>query len=367
MSNPTINSLRAYINQNMPSNSELLVTPFKTFFFSLLDFLENIPDYQNIDELTYSIFGTNNLEEFNFEEYFNNDFTGSSIVEYLGYLTNKTNITLKDDFVSNVDVGGITAGQLIPKNTTLENLIKMILSKTYYPTLTNPKLSLTDNYKVNREVGETMELVLTNVFDPGAIMGKNNNNGLWESNTLQANRAGNISGSMIDNSEGLMVKTISNYVITEEQEFNSNISYNKGSQPYDSKGAPFNTPIPANTLTATTKFKGYLRIFTGSLQNLNFTGRDIRNQLLNQSILDTGIKNIEFSTGTSNTVFIVAVPETLMLRSVINKNTGEKLDFILHNLREIPDASDNNQLYNIYYLKTTIAFIENQLLSVTIK
>ena len=86
MANKTIQELRDFVTQQMPSNSELLVKPFRTFFFYLLDRLADIPDATGFNELLQKIFGTTDIGTVNYQTIFGNDFQGTNLISYLLYL-----------------------------------------------------------------------------------------------------------------------------------------------------------------------------------------------------------------------------------------------------------------------------------------
>lgn len=86
MANKTIQELRDFVTKQMPSNSELLVKPFRTFFFYLLDRLADIPDATGFNELLQKIFGTTDIGTVNYQTIFGNDFQGTNLISYLLYL-----------------------------------------------------------------------------------------------------------------------------------------------------------------------------------------------------------------------------------------------------------------------------------------
>lgn len=92
MAKKTIPELREFVNKNMPSNSELLVKPFRTFFSYIIDHLEDIPGTLNINAFMYKVFGTSNIDDVDFQEYFGEEFTGNNLVSYLQWLV-ETGIT----------------------------------------------------------------------------------------------------------------------------------------------------------------------------------------------------------------------------------------------------------------------------------
>lgn len=89
MANKSIQELRDFVTQQMPSNSELLVKPFRTFFFYLLDRLEGIPDNQGFNVLLQKVFGTTNLDQVDIKtRYDDGTFKGNNILSYLDYVHN---------------------------------------------------------------------------------------------------------------------------------------------------------------------------------------------------------------------------------------------------------------------------------------
>ena len=92
MAKKTIAELRDFIIKNMPSNAELKVKPFRTLFNYIIDHLEDIPGTLNINRFMYKVFGTSNIEDVDFQEYFGEEFPGDNLVSYLQWLV-QTGIT----------------------------------------------------------------------------------------------------------------------------------------------------------------------------------------------------------------------------------------------------------------------------------
>ncbi len=65
--------------------------------------------------------------------------------------------------------GNYKVGDIIPKDTSLEDIVKNMLLKTNYPTLTDPKATLTNTGVRLLETGATQNTTFTITFDRGKI------------------------------------------------------------------------------------------------------------------------------------------------------------------------------------------------------
>lgn len=173
------------------------------------------------------------------------------------------------DVVSDVDIGGIHKLDVIQSGTTLQAFIENILTKTYYPTFTNPSAFITDNLPNKVEVG-TIGTILNANLNRGSING-DIVNGIWLQSTAQDFRSGppiqyTFSGSYIDTeSQSDSSLVLSTEVIEEGvNNFGIVIDYAEGPQPKDSDGNNFQTPLPAGSVSTSLTVNGKRNAFYGS-------------------------------------------------------------------------------------------------------
>jgi len=162
---------------------------------------------------------------------------------------------------ADLEVGGIAAQQVIPSGTDIQEFVTLLLNKTYYPVLTAPTFSLTNNAGV-REIGSNALLTLTFNFYRGDILG-NIVSSIWQPNATQGYRAGTSTSYTINgNSQGSNILSISPTLLAGGNTFNATVTYGTGIQPIDSKGNPYDTPLPsATSSTQSTTVQGIYPYF----------------------------------------------------------------------------------------------------------
>lgn len=170
---------------------------------------------------------------------------------------------VKSPVVSSVSIGGITAGDTIPLNTTLNQFIEQLLVRTYEPTLNAPSFSLSNNAGSLRKIGSVINVLLTFNFNRGSILGANNPI-VWDPGVLQNFRAGGATSYALNsNIVGTNTFTVVNHnVVQGNNSFTGTVTYAAGPQPLDSDGNPFNAPLSGGTSPVqTTSFEGVYPIF----------------------------------------------------------------------------------------------------------
>jgi len=253
-------------------------------------------------------------------------------------------------------------GSTFPEGMNIAEAMRFIFTQTQYPTFVAPTVTLSNNAGT-REIGETINLTLTLNINRGAINGKLVD-GLWSSTTKQNDRAGAPTSTVIDGTTGT-TKTISNYVVTASKRFDASVTLGAGPQPTDSNGANYDAPYAGGTFNPTTTVTGGYRRFAGSMSSLPTTGAEIRSALLSTSVINTG-NSFSFTTGTTNKVFVIAIPSTKNLVAVKNTGTNEDLVFTLSGISTVPDASGTARTYKVYIMENTIPFSTNYTLNVTL-
>jgi hypothetical protein len=180
--------------------------------------------------------------------------------------------TSLSDITSTVDVGAISSGDTIPAGSTLDDFIKQLVEKTYYPTFTPQTVQLTSNLSSSVESGTSGSVNLTSTFNKGSINGQLVSN-IWIPSQFQDYRAGNaaqynFSGSGIVGSvnNGLTnTYTVSAYQIVDgSNTWNTIVNHLTGPQPLDSTGANYSTPAPSGSVSAGVTVNGYRKAFYGS-------------------------------------------------------------------------------------------------------
>lgn len=186
----------------------------------------------------------------------NSDLKNQEQDERLTNIKDKTT----DIVVATTAVGAINAGETIRAGTNIQELVKLIFNKVYYPTFVDPTFSLTNN-SINspKEVGSLANITLTFNFDKGKILGKLVN-GIWDEDEQQDYRAGEaISYSL--NGVSSNPATVNVLTVLGTNTFNGSVTYGIGAQPKDSKGDDFGSRFLDGESTQSTTFKGIYPYF----------------------------------------------------------------------------------------------------------
>jgi len=241
--------------------------------------------------------------------------SGLTVTTVNDIITLDAQVTTISDITSDVDVGGISKTDIVPSGTNIQEFITQMLSQTYYPTFVLPSVNLTDNIAATVEVG-TLGFTLTANYNAGAING-DISGGIWDPNLKQADRAGvatqyTFSGTTIasspviqaGNSLALPTTTIEEGVNT----FNVVTDHDAGTQPLDSLGAAFDSPLPSGDVSDGLTVNGKRNAFYGvDLASIDSAGVRALTSKLNPSNGTSFTINIP--AGATDVVF--AYPATL--------------------------------------------------------
>lgn len=230
-------------------------------------------------------------------------------------------LTISDDITSDVSVGGINAGDTVLEGTSLNELVALLLTRTYYPTYENPTLSiqLSGISSIN-EVGAVINVLVTANFGRGAIKGDIDSvTGLWDPALSQDYRSGEaINYDITGVDSGVSnVYTVDDYtVVLGSNTFSVVVTYAEGPQPVDSKGFDYGSPLAGNTISSSVSRSGVRRAFHGcsGAYALSSDIRGLSNSFLNP--VNGSSFTIDIPSGATNVV--IAYPANLRaLTSVI--------------------------------------------------
>ena len=184
------------------------------------------------------------------------------------------NSTLDPSLESPSTVGGIPSGTTVGDllGTTFTGFVDDLLFPTVNPVYTNPNNTFSDNVANLQEVADSVNIQFTANFSKGTIT---------VSGVFQDYRSGNpnnynytgpgLSGSVP--TTGLVdIRNISHTVTVGTQTWTNTVSYDAGPQPYDNKGNPYGSPLPAGTTSSkSVSLEGVYPLFgtTSSISNPN--------------------------------------------------------------------------------------------------
>jgi len=173
---------------------------------------------------------------------------------------------VNDAVVSQVSIGGISAGDTVALDTTLQDFVVQLLSKTFEPTITAPSFSVSNDQGSYREINDTVNVSLTFSYNRGSIYG-NLVLGLWDPAAFQDFRGGAAATYTLNGVPGASnTRTINNHSVTQGlNTFTGTVTYGVGPQPLDSSGNPYDSPYPGGTSPSqSTSFEGVYPIFAST-------------------------------------------------------------------------------------------------------
>ena len=163
-------------------------------------------------------------------------------------------------------VGGIPSGTSVADldGDSLSSLWDSLLFPTAVPSLVSPSNSLGTSPGL-QEIGASISFTITGGFSRGSISPQYPptasafRSGLPNTYTYTgAQIAGSFPSTSLSNSQNITAYT----VLQGSQSWTGNVSYDAGVQPYDSKGNPYLSPLPAGTTTnKTVSFEGVYPLF----------------------------------------------------------------------------------------------------------
>lgn len=272
--------------------------------------------------------------------------------------------------VTQLAVGASGANETIPAGTTLEDYIRLTRTTTFEPTSQNPSLGRSISGSNNREVGELLSETITLNFNRGNILGKLVN-GIWNAGIAQNPRAGLATSYSIDNSANGISnsRAVSRVIELGSNTFNCSVSYADGPQPTNSAGANSTTLsiYPAGTISNNLTVNGFYRRFWGSVSAASSGSNDIRN--LSNSALDNSGVSFTLATGSTNSVFEIAIPATRSLVSVIDVdalNLNVTANYVLTTITTVKDAAGVDRSYKVYRMTNAGPYSSNHNHNITI-
>lgn len=202
-----------------------------------------------------------------------------------------------------IDVGGISEGTSYPVDTPLEDILADLLEPTLYPTLTAPSATLTYSANQYYAVGATVTAATATVaLNRGSINPAYGTSG-YRSGTATGYSV-STSGADTEYSDSsdasgsfsvpaLTRATKGTIVLT------GTVSYGAGEQPKDSKGADYDSPLAAGSVSATktlTFIQPYYYGASNSSTVSSFTG-------LTENVTAKGNKTFNYTTNNQYMVF----------------------------------------------------------------
>jgi len=151
--------------------------------------------------------------------------------------------TLSTDMTVLKAVGGISVGAQYEAGTSLEDILRDMLSPVLYPTLTNPSASISVSGTKVLEAGSTVSKTFTVSFNRGSINPAYGTSGY---------RAGAATGYILNDGDEQQTNTFTETVSESNKTFQATVKYAAGEQPKDSSGANYSSPLAAGSVSTNT-------------------------------------------------------------------------------------------------------------------
>lgn len=151
--------------------------------------------------------------------------------------------SLAAQLISNKTVGGINSGKTYAQGTTLEQILRDMLSPVLYPTLTGPSVSIAIPGDKILEKGATKNATLTATFSQGSISPAYGTNG---------KRAGAATSYALNGGTAQSGNTFSVAISESNKTFKVVTTYEAGPQPKDSAGNDYSSPLAAGSVESNT-------------------------------------------------------------------------------------------------------------------
>ncbi len=275
-------------------------------------------------------------------------------------LKNKTDdagigVSTEEIQVIGTSIGAIEDGSTIPVGTSINDFLKMASQKRIAPVYIAPTLSMAIDQSGTKEVGESVIVNLSTTY---------NNNDAGAANRTRYY----LGASVIEDQSGLATeKTHALSVAEGSNTYKVVVDYNAGAVKNDNLGDPWPAgQIPAGSLEVNRTLSGAFAHFYGANGNTTPTdGASVR------ALSKSFSTSFTLNTGATDKVFVIAVPTTKVLDTVIDQdalNANITASFVLSaTVTTVPDASGADVNYNVYVMENAVAFPSNHRLLITLK
>ena len=266
----------------------------------------------------------------------------------------------------------LTNGSTFPADMTLDEAMKFIFLKTYYPSDPYTPYSYV-NFTFQKsgyfEVGERIGFRASGQVSYNYYLGsKNATTGVWNPTGISQAKYYNRTSFTIEGEEGA-TRDFIDYKVKAFNSILSTATYGNSQPALDSEG---NIHIPAPSVPVTFRgssaFNAHYRMFVGALDKVPTTedGEYIRETLLDESILGPQASTASFFTGTENRILVVADPYRRNRLTAINDGTKEVLTFTrIPGFVVIPDAGGDPVNCHVHICEMAVPFLTNAKINLT--
>lgn len=233
---------------------------------------------------------------------------------------------LAADLIVSNPIGKYAMNDKIDKDTDFESIFRGLLSKTYYPTLTDPSLSVNYGAASLIKVGAMVPAQRATLnFNRGSI----NPQYTAESQYRAGEATGyavNLSGASIQYSDSGSTNQFDIPTFTRNSTgnvtFNGSVNYAAGVQPKDSDGGNYQSPLPAGSKAASKTIEFILPFYWGkkaASSLVDFTG-------LTEDLSKKGQKNYRYSGANNEYLYIAYNSSYGNIKNIIDENNIDNID-----------------------------------------
>jgi len=250
-------------------------------------------------------------------------------------------------------VGAVEPDDIIPRGSTLTEVVKQIFQQVVPPTYVEPSSSISMSPSSTQEIGSTINYTVNPSFtknDAGNLISVE----IKRDSTTISNQPS--ATPFVDSNRIVQAGNV-NYSCT--------YSYGQGDIKDDNFGNPDpNGRIEAGNISSNRNVSGSYYNWYGSSQSDPIDSSDIR------SLGNSFSNSFTLNTGDSDTKMIIAIPSTRNLVSVIDVdalNANITNNYILSNtLTQVEDGGGNLVNYKVYVLSIAKPYSENHRHNVTL-
>jgi hypothetical protein len=185
-------------------------------------------------------------------------------------------------------VGGINSGEtFFSGGKSFAETMEAIFYPVQNPNLSNPSLTFNDNISNLVVIGDTYNITYTANFSRGSISPQypptSSPSRSGPANTYHYVFFGTDASFSFSSSSDTQIV---NHTVTQGNQSSScYVSYDGGVQPYNSKGEPYNSPLPAgDTATRTLSFEGVLPLYATTVNLTTLTEQSLVSMLSGNNI-----------------------------------------------------------------------------------
>lgn len=235
------------------------------------------------------------------------------------------------------DQGRYKVGDVIPADTSLEDIIRNMLLKTNNPSVQEPKLTLTGTGDKLLESGATLNATLTATFDRGAV------SPVYEG---VAYRAGEATAYSVNGGGEQPENTFAVTVSESNKQFVATVAYAEGQEIKNDEGGKYMDALPSGTLQSNTLSYDFVDAMYSNASNINTVAKEA---LVAKSV---GMKVFNFPPATAANPEVFEVPSSWSVISVevLNEMSGkyeEVTEFVTSSTTH-PNAANVDVAYTRY-------------------